>query len=222
MTFRRGPVFANLVLADEINRAAPKTQSALLEAMAEQHVTVGGADLSAGRAVPGRRHAEPDRAGRDVSAARGAARPVHDGDPSRLPDAAAGRGDRHDDQRSRPPQAARGGIRSRGISGSCATWSGPYRCRKWSRPTPCGSAASRPTDDGPHVYQGLRRLGGRAARQSEPGAAPPRPRRCWRAGPRPPSTTCAVAVPVLRHRVLPNHRAIGDGVDRRRRSSSIC
>jgi MoxR-like ATPase len=42
LTFRRGPVFANLVLADEINRAAPKTQSALLEAMAERHVTVGG------------------------------------------------------------------------------------------------------------------------------------------------------------------------------------
>jgi MoxR-like ATPase len=42
MTFRHGPVFANLVLADEINRAAPKTQSALLEAMAERHVTVGG------------------------------------------------------------------------------------------------------------------------------------------------------------------------------------
>src|SRR4051812_15559231 len=42
MTFRPGPVFANLVLADEINRAAPKTQSALLEAMAEKHVTVGG------------------------------------------------------------------------------------------------------------------------------------------------------------------------------------
>ncbi len=42
MVFRRGPVFANLVLADEINRAAPKTQSALLESMAERHVTVGG------------------------------------------------------------------------------------------------------------------------------------------------------------------------------------
>ena len=42
MVFRHGPVFANLVLADEINRAAPKTQSALLEAMAERHVTVGG------------------------------------------------------------------------------------------------------------------------------------------------------------------------------------
>ncbi len=42
MVFRRGPIFANLVLADEINRAAPKTQSALLEAIAEHHVTVGG------------------------------------------------------------------------------------------------------------------------------------------------------------------------------------
>jgi MoxR-like ATPase len=38
--FQKGPVFANLVLADEINRATPKTQSALLEAMQEQTVTV--------------------------------------------------------------------------------------------------------------------------------------------------------------------------------------
>jgi MoxR-like ATPase len=40
--FQRGPLFANLVLADEINRASPKTQSALLEAMQEQRVTVLG------------------------------------------------------------------------------------------------------------------------------------------------------------------------------------
>lgn len=39
--FEKGPVFANLVLADEINRATPKTQSALLEAMQERTVTVG-------------------------------------------------------------------------------------------------------------------------------------------------------------------------------------
>ncbi len=39
--FRPGPVFSQLVLADEINRATPKTQSALLEAMEENHVTVG-------------------------------------------------------------------------------------------------------------------------------------------------------------------------------------
>ncbi len=40
IAFQRGPLFANLVLADEINRATPKTQSALLEAMQEQTVTV--------------------------------------------------------------------------------------------------------------------------------------------------------------------------------------
>jgi len=40
--FRPGPIFANVVLVDEINRAMPKTQSALLEAMAEQQVTVDG------------------------------------------------------------------------------------------------------------------------------------------------------------------------------------
>jgi MoxR-like ATPase len=40
--FRAGPVFSNVVLVDEINRAMPKTQSALLEAMAEQQVTVDG------------------------------------------------------------------------------------------------------------------------------------------------------------------------------------
>ena len=40
--FRKGPLFAQMVLADEINRATPKTQSALLEAMQEKSVTVGG------------------------------------------------------------------------------------------------------------------------------------------------------------------------------------
>ncbi|MFM9874330.1 MAG: AAA family ATPase [Fimbriimonadaceae bacterium] len=40
--FRRGPIFANFVLADEINRATPKTQSSLLEAMQERQVSIGG------------------------------------------------------------------------------------------------------------------------------------------------------------------------------------
>jgi MoxR-like ATPase len=40
--FQRGPIFAQVVLADEINRATPKTQSALLEAMQERSVTIGG------------------------------------------------------------------------------------------------------------------------------------------------------------------------------------
>src|SRR6202011_1719763 len=41
LEFQPGPLFANLVLADEVNRATPKTQSALLEAMQERHVTAG-------------------------------------------------------------------------------------------------------------------------------------------------------------------------------------
>lgn len=42
--FNKGPLFANIVLADEINRTPPKTQAALLEAMQEKNVTVAGAD----------------------------------------------------------------------------------------------------------------------------------------------------------------------------------
>jgi MoxR-like ATPase len=43
--FKKGPLFCNVLLADEINRASPKVQSALLEAMAEHQVTVGDATL---------------------------------------------------------------------------------------------------------------------------------------------------------------------------------
>jgi len=48
-TFHRGPVFASIVLADEINRASPKTQSALLEVMEESRVTVDGVAHETGR-----------------------------------------------------------------------------------------------------------------------------------------------------------------------------
>ncbi|MBN2738169.1 MAG: MoxR family ATPase [Spirochaetales bacterium] len=44
-TLKKGPVFTNILLADEINRASPKTQSALLEAMQEHHVTLEGETL---------------------------------------------------------------------------------------------------------------------------------------------------------------------------------
>src|SRR5205085_1328395 len=41
-SFLQGPLFANMILADEINRTPPKTQAALLEAMQEHHITAGG------------------------------------------------------------------------------------------------------------------------------------------------------------------------------------
>ena len=44
--FARGPVFANIILADEINRTPPKTQAALLEAMQEKKVSIGGEDFT--------------------------------------------------------------------------------------------------------------------------------------------------------------------------------
>ena len=74
--FRQGPIFANVLLVDEINRAMPKTQSALLEAMAERQVTVDGVTRPVAAAVPPARDREPDRARRHVPAARGPARPL--------------------------------------------------------------------------------------------------------------------------------------------------
>ena len=65
--FVQGPIFANIILADEINRTPPKTQAALLQAMQERQVTVGQETLQPARPVLRHRHAEPDRAGRHLS-----------------------------------------------------------------------------------------------------------------------------------------------------------
>ena len=85
LRFQPGPIFANLVLADEINRATPKTQSALLEAMQERTVTSGTTTHELEAPVPGDGHAESHRDGRHLSAARSAARPLPDEDPGHLP-----------------------------------------------------------------------------------------------------------------------------------------
>jgi MoxR-like ATPase len=57
--FHPGPMFAQVLLADEINRASPKTQSALLEAMEEKQVSVEGPDPRPAGAIFCDRHAEP-------------------------------------------------------------------------------------------------------------------------------------------------------------------
>ena len=76
LSFRPGPVFTSVLLADEINRTPPKTQAALLEAMQEGQVSVDGAGASAAGAVPRRRDPEPDRVRGDLSATRSPARPL--------------------------------------------------------------------------------------------------------------------------------------------------
>ena len=80
----RGPVFTSILLADEINRTPPKTQSALLEAMQERAVTIDGVSYPLGDALHRDRHPEPDRAGGHLPAARGAARPLPLQGPDRL------------------------------------------------------------------------------------------------------------------------------------------
>ena len=75
--FVKGPIFAQIILADEINRTPPKTQAALLEAMQEYHVTAAGRTYELERPFFVLATQNPDRARRDVSAARSAARSVH-------------------------------------------------------------------------------------------------------------------------------------------------
>ena len=84
-SFREGPVFTNLLLADEINRTPPKTQAALLEAMEERQVSVDGDAAAAARSVLRDRHPEPGGVRGHLPAARGAAGPV----PGQGDDAAA-------------------------------------------------------------------------------------------------------------------------------------
>jgi MoxR-like ATPase len=72
---KHGPIFSNLILADEINRAPAKVQSALLEAMQERQVTIGETTYRTAQSLSGARHAEPAGAGGHLSAARSAGGP---------------------------------------------------------------------------------------------------------------------------------------------------
>ena len=72
-----GPVFTNLLLADEINRAPAKVQSALLEVMQERQVTIGRETFKVPESVPGAGDAKSHRDRRHVSLARSAGRSLH-------------------------------------------------------------------------------------------------------------------------------------------------
>jgi MoxR-like ATPase len=82
--FRPGPVMAQIVLADEINRATPKTQSALLEAMEERQVTVDGVTYSMDRPFLVLATQNPIST-KAPSPSRGPDRPLHDAPQPGLP-----------------------------------------------------------------------------------------------------------------------------------------
>ncbi len=74
--FREGPVFTNLLLADEINRTPPKTQAALLEAMEERQVSLRRHDTAVARSVPRDSHPEPGRIRGHIPATGSPTRPL--------------------------------------------------------------------------------------------------------------------------------------------------
>ena len=110
--FIPGPVFCQLLMADEINRASPRTQAALLQAMQERRVTVAGHDHRSARAVPRAGDPEPDRAGGHLSAARSAARPVPAADRRRLSGRSGGTAHDDRDHGRRHPAGAAGDDRA--------------------------------------------------------------------------------------------------------------
>jgi hypothetical protein len=81
--FHRGPIFANIVLADEINRASPKTQAALLEVMEEGAASVDGISHDVERRSWSSRRRTPSSRPEPI-AAGGPARPVHHEDVHRV------------------------------------------------------------------------------------------------------------------------------------------
>src|SRR3954452_12335543 len=213
MTFRPGPVFTNLLLADEVNRAAPKTQSALLEAMAEQHVTVGGQTYPL---------EEPFL----VVATHN---PIEQEGTYPLPEAQLDRFMM--EIRIEYPSPAQEQEIVMKTTARAPSLPEPVLDRStflelrelvWSVPVPetvaayavrlCG--ASRPSDAGagkfvkdyvawgagPRGSQNLVRAG--KARALLDGRTVPTVQDLQ-----------AIAMPILRHRILPNHRAVGDGVN---------
>ena len=94
---QKGPIFSNMILADEVNRAPAKVQSALLEAMQEEQVTIWRRNLSDRRAVPRFCYTEPHRAGRHVSPPGGPGGPFHAQGRAGLPRALRRTGDNKPD-----------------------------------------------------------------------------------------------------------------------------
>ena len=168
-------------MADEINRASPRTQSALLQAMQEGRVSVAGQYHPLPQPVPCAGDAEPAGAGRHLSAARGAARPLPAADRCRLSRsrrraADAARHHRHRRATRSPPVL----DRRRADRGAAPGAAHPGR-RKRGRGDP-GAGALRPARRelaarGEKAY----RLGAGTARQPGADAGVPRARAAGRA-----------------------------------------
>ena len=185
-TSSSGPVFANFVLADEINRAPAKVQSALLEVMAEHHVSIGGITHPVPEPFLVLATQNPIESRGRLPAARGAARPVPDEDRGRLPDAR--RGDRDRQPHGRRPARAREQVLDAGELVALQARRRPVYVTTRSSTTPCASC-SRPASPArtgsTDLERATSRYGASPARQPRPGRRRPRRSRCSAA-----ATTC--------------------------------
>ena len=140
---RPGPIVTSVLLADEINRAPAKVQSALLEAMQEGQITVGDETITLPRDLLGAGHPEPDRARGDLSAPRGPARSLPDEAGRRLPGPRRGAGHARAAQRlgdlagrlGRHGTRRAAAVRARATSRSSAPWPPRSGSRRRSRNT---------------------------------------------------------------------------------------
>jgi MoxR-like ATPase len=213
MVFRPGPVFGNLILADEINRAAPKTQSALLEAMAELHVTVGGTTypLEEPFVVVATQNPIEQEGTYPLPEAQldRFMMEIHVGYPSA------------DEEESIVTMTASGPLK---LPAARMEASDFLRLRQLVYATPAPApvvkyavhlvGASRPDDPRavPAVKKYVRWGAGPRASQYLVLAAKARALLDGRAAPTP-GDVRQLALPILRHRIIPNYNAIGDGVD---------
>ena len=209
-----GPVFGNFLLADEINRAPAKVQSALLEVMQEHQVTIGGKTFPVPRPFLVHGHPEPDRVRGHLPAARGAGRPLPDEDRRRLPDLRrGGRGRRAQRSATRPSRARAPDARAT----SSASRRPPRRCSSTATSSATRSsladATRNPADYGLERRRAVHRVRRQPARADRPGAGGARAGAAARPRPRRPPATCATSrADVLRHRLVLSYDALSDGV----------
>ena len=204
--FRPGPVFTGLLLADEINRTAPKTQSALLEAMAERQVTVEGTSFGLAQPFHVHGHLEPGRVRGHLPAAGGPAGPLHGAAGGRLPRRRAPRPTCC--TAGSPPDGGRASVgrRRRRHGPADAGRRGDGR-----RSIPTSSTTAWPWPPAPGVTRRSRWAPHRAARSPC----------CWCPGPGPccagrdfvlPEDVKKVAVSALAHRITLNPQTWATGV----------
>ena len=206
-----GPVFCNFLLADEINRAPAKVQSALLEVMQEHQVTIGHDDLPGARPVP--RHGDPesDRVRGHVPAAGGPGRPLHAQGARRLPGARRGADRRPALARPAARPAADARVeRAADLQRQVAAVYVDPALVSWS--VTLADVTRGPATYGLAELRRVHRLRRQPARADQPGPggsrarAHPRPRLRRRRGPE------ELAKDALRHRLVLSYRALAEEV----------